>query len=198
MFWQALGTVISLFPKTWKPSFRPDSECQNSKYFGKHLILMSSRQCQNMNFKFCCFLLNKNIFKALSLWQVSSKIVFFQLFSVFLKSRNDFQRRGWIFELVLNHTHHKNTPTTAPERPSKLTVSELVRYPENDFQRHLQRKYYFVNIFQFFWCGTVGVLLDRNAQKTKYSELFSKGFCIARRFYFPKNHDFHVELYSVF
>ena len=63
-------------------------------------------------FQFLCFLWNKIIFKALSLWQVSSKIVFFQFFSVFLKSRNDFQRRGRIFELVLNHTHHKNTPNS--------------------------------------------------------------------------------------
>ena len=44
-------------------------------------------------------------------------------FCVFLIIHNDFQRAGRVFKLMQNHTHHKTTPNTASERPTRLTVS---------------------------------------------------------------------------
>ena len=42
-----------------------------------------------------------------------------------------------------------------------------------------------------------GVIGSKHIKKPNFPKLFSKGFRIARHFYFPKNHDFYDELYSV-
>ena len=47
MFWQALGSVISRLQKKRYDHLGRTSNAKTQKYFGKYLILVSSRQCEN-------------------------------------------------------------------------------------------------------------------------------------------------------
>ena len=80
-------------------------------------------------FQFLCFLLNKIIFKALSLWQVSSKIVFFDFFQFFWQVAT-------IFKGVGEYSNScKTTLTTKPHLtqhlndPPNWPVPCLLRMP---------------------------------------------------------------------
>ena len=154
---------------------------------------MSSRQCENtfpFLFVFCWakmfskrYRSNKDSVKITFLWSCH---IIFCVFSCFLTC---FVTMGWFSKRWANlQTRAKlsspqNTPNTVFKRPSKLIISVIF----DDF--------YGFN--QTFWCSIVGVFLVETHKNFLNSDLFSKGFSIARLFYFPKNRDFHDELYSV-
>ena len=94
-------------------------------------------------------------------WQVAStKNLFFCIKST-----------SWTLRLV-HPLCNNTTPNTVSERPSKLIVSVTF----DDF--------YWFN--QTCWCSIVGVFLIETHKIPKFTELFSKRFCIERLFYFLK------------
>ena len=155
MFWRVLGSVISLFPKNRKPSFRPDSWCKNSKLFRENPILVSSRQCENAFSTGLIFCWIKILSKRYRFNKDSLKIIFFLFFACFILCFSCFLicfvTMGWFSKRWANlQTHAKldspqNTPNTVSKRPSNLFISVIF----DDF--------YGFN--QTFWCSIVGVFL---------------------------------------
>ena len=111
-------------------------------------------------------------------------LFYFMFFLHYLSQCVDSQSAERIFNLMQNHAHHKTTPNTVSERPSKLTVSVTF----DDFYRFSQT----------FWCSIVGVFLIETYTNKKNPELFSKRFCIERLFYFITIYVFHETLYLWF
>ena len=126
---------------------------------------------------------NKDSVKIMFLWFLH---VLFRDCSCFLVC---FVTTGWFPKRWANlQTRTKlrspqNTPNRVSKRPSKLIISMIFDV--------------FYGCNQTFWCSIVGVFLIETHKNFKFSDLFSNGFCITRLFYFPKNHGFRDELYSV-
>ena len=163
------------------------------KHLVKYPILMSSRQCENTFptfFVFCWakmfskrYRSNKDSVKITFLWSFHILFCVFSCFLICFVTMGWFSKRWANLQARTKLSSPQNTPNTVSKRPSKLIISVIFDH--------------FYGFNQTFWCSIVGVFLVETHTNFKFSDLFSKGFCIARLFCFPKNHDFHDELYSV-
>ena len=163
------------------------------KHLVKYPILMSSRQCENtfpFVVVFCWakmfskrYRSNKDSAKTTFLRLFLCFILYFPLFLIYFVTMGWFSKRWANLQTRAKVSSPQNTPNTVFKRPSKLIISVIF----DDF--------YGFN--HTFWCSIVGVFLIETHKNFKISILFSNGFCIVRLFYFPKNHDFHDELYTV-
>ena len=154
---------------------------------------MSSRQCENKfpTFSVFCwakmfskrYRSNKDSVKNTFLWFLHVLFCVFSCFLVCLVTMCWFSKRWANLQTREKLSLPQNTPNTVPKRLSKLIICVI----SDNFYRFNQT----------FWYSIVGVFLIEIHKNFKISDLFSKGFCIARRFYFSKNHHFRDELYSV-
>ena len=95
------------------------------------VVLQSSRQCENDLSTFLFFVESKYCQSVIALTNIlkfTKKSCFSFFLSIFLASHIGFQRAGWVYKLMQNHTHHKITPNTASERTSRLTWPNLKIY----------------------------------------------------------------------
>ena len=163
------------------------------KHLVKYPILMSSRQCENTfpTFSVFCwakmfskrYRSNKDSAKITFLWSLHILFCVFSCFLICYVTMGWFSKRWPNLQTRTKLTSPQTTPNTVSKRPSKLIISVIF----DDF--------YGFN--HTFWCSIVGVFLIETQKNFKISILFSKGFRIARLFYFLKNHAFHDGLYSV-
>ena len=103
----------------------------------------------------------------------------FSLFSpVCLTSHIDFQRAGWVFKLMQNHTNHKNTPNTTSERTSRLTerTSESIFFESDRFLKSYTQRVSVHKIRKYVKIKKYGLGFQRVLEQRIHKNTFWKSF----------------------
>ena len=98
------------------------------KFLVFYVELQCSRQCENvfpMFLVFCWIKYCQSVIALTNILEFTKKSCFSFFLSIFMANHIGFQRAGRVLKFMQNHTHHKTTPNTTPERTSRLTERTL-------------------------------------------------------------------------
>ena len=147
------------------------------------VVLQCSRQCQDgfpMFLVFCWIKYCQSVIALTNILEFTKKLCFSFFLYIFMTNRIGFQRAGWVFKLMQNHTHHKTTPNTAFERTSRLTerTLKLIFLESDTFYKSLIQRVSVYKIRKYIKIKILWIGFSKGSDQKTREITFKKKICV--------------------